>query len=131
MRNPLKTLFQPGADLTGRATADVVGARFVAQSAAPATPWITTDVNLPVAHAAAGVRALGVSKYDAKTGRTVGIKCAPGTIVCIIADGNIPFNSGIEVGTDGKAKALNAGARVGTARDTVVSGALCPITLFN
>lgn len=115
MANECTPLFRPGRDITGLTTGAVTGKTFVDVSATRAA-----DGMIKVATAAAGAKALGVAKYDAASGATVGIH--RGGILPVAAGGTIAFGAEVEVGTAGKAITLASGKAVGKAVEAGTNG---------
>jgi hypothetical protein len=115
----------PGADVTGQASAAITGCRFVAISGD-----MQADGSVTVAHAGAGLRALGVAKYDAATGEKVGIYAGRGYVLPVTAGGAIAAGDAVEVGTNGQAITLAAGVAVGIAETAATSGQPARIRLI-
>ncbi|MFC9761654.1 capsid cement protein [Rhodococcus jostii] len=115
MANECTPLFRPGRDITGLTTAGVTGKTFVDVSATRGA-----DGLIKVATAAAGAKAFGVAKYDAGSGALVGI--ARGGILPVTAGGVIGYGAEVEVGTAGKAIALDEGKAVGKAVEAGTNG---------
>lgn len=104
--------FDPGDDLTGQASAPVTGKRFVVPSGAKqvASQALANDTlggNIPVAHAGAGVKPLGVSTYDALAGEKVpvmrGHKVVP-------VEAGAAMTAGQEVQSDATGRAITLAA---------------------
>jgi hypothetical protein len=125
MANECIPFKEPGADVTGQASADVVGKRFLA-----ITGNMQTDGSLTVAHAAAAGRIVGVSKYDAVTGDKVGILRGSKMVVPVTAAGAIAAGAEVEVGTAGQAVTLAAGVAVGYAETAATSGQDARVCLY-
>lgn len=115
----------PGANVTGQATADVVGGRFLA-----ITGDMLDDGSLRVAHAAAGARAAGVSAYDAVTGRKVGVIRGPKTVVPVLAAAAIGFGAEVESDAQGRAIPLAAGVANGYVETSAESGQDARVVLY-
>lgn len=124
MTNENMGVYEPGADLTCHATATVVGKRFLKVSGN------RTDGNVSVAHADAAGRVCGVSKYDAASGKKVGVHRGNSRVTFVTADGAIAAFVEVEVGTDGKAKTLAAGKAVGYAVTAAADGVDAEISLY-
>jgi hypothetical protein len=107
----------PGSDVTGEASAAVIGKRFAGISGD-----LKPDGSLTVAHAAAGTRAVGVFKYDAATGEKVGIHRGARMVVPVTAGATITAGAAVEVGANGQAIPLAAGIAVGYAETAATSG---------
>jgi hypothetical protein len=114
MANEAIPLFRPGSDVTCLTTGAVTGKRLVGVSA---TVDATTGL-IKVAHAGAGVRALGVAAYDAASGARVPVIAGPGTIVHVTSGAAITAGAQVEVGTTGRAITLASGVAVGHALST-------------
>lgn len=106
--NIAKTKFEPGDNLTCRASAAVTGKRFVKISENS-----TDGDNLHVAHATAAGGAFGVSAYDADSTTTVPV-IRGNKIVTVKAGANLSAGQDVEVGTAGVAVLLDEGVKVGT-----------------
>lgn len=103
MANENAGVYDPGANITGRASAGVTGKRFLKISGNRASG------NLSVAHADPGGRVCGVSKYDAASGEPVGLARGNSRVTYVTAEGAIAAFQEVVVGTDGKAKAKVTG----------------------
>lgn len=125
MANECIPFKEPGVAVTARATAAVTGKRFVG-----ITGNIGTDGALAVAHAPAGTRAIGVSKYDAASGALVGVIRGSRTVVPVTAGANIAAGAEVEVGTNGQAITKNTGVAVGYAETAATSGNDARICLY-
>lgn len=117
MANECIPFKEPGADVTGQASANVTGKRFLG-----ITGNMQADGSLTVAHATAGTRAIGVAKYDAASGAKVGIIRGRGMVVPVTAGANITAGARVEVGTNGQAIPLASGVAVGYAETAATSG---------
>lgn len=102
MANENVGVYEPGRDITGKATAAVTGKRFLKISG----DRNTTSGNISVAHADAGGRVCGVSKYDAASGEIVGVARGNSRVTFVTAEGAIAAFQQVVAGTDGKAKAF-------------------------
>src|SRR3982751_2557720 len=125
MANELIAFKEPGADVTGQASADVIGKRCLA-----ITGNMQTDGSLTVAHATAAGRIVGVAKYDALTGAKVGIIRGTNRVVPIKAAGNIAAFAEVEVGANGKVVTKASGVAIGYAETAATSGADARICLY-
>lgn len=117
--------FDPGDDLNGQASAAVSGRRFVAPSGAKqagsqALAADTFGGSIPVAHAGAGVKPLGVSTYDAAIGAKLPI--ARGHKVFPVEAG-AAIAPGAEVQSDatGRAIPLAAGRPAGMCLNNITA----------
>lgn len=134
--------YRPGADITAVATAAVTGKRCVKISGnRQASPGLAgssaTTVgtgNVSVAHADAGGRIFGVTKYDAAptdvNAGQVGIIRGPGNVVPITCTANITAFQEVEVTTDGQVGPLAAGVAIGYALTAAASGTDAQISLY-
>jgi hypothetical protein len=125
MANELIPFKEPGATVTGEASANVTGKRFLA-----ITGNIKSDGSLTVAHATAAGRTCGVSKYDAASGKKVGIVRASKAVVPVTAGGNIAAGAEVEVGANGTAVTKSAGVAVGYAETAATSGQDARVCLY-
>lgn len=126
MANENVGVYEPGRDITGRATAAVTGKRFLKISANRST----VSGNISVAHADAAGRACGVSKYDAASGDIVGVVRGNSRVTNVTADGALAAFDQVEVGTAGKAKKFASGVAVGYALTAAADGADAEISLY-
>lgn len=116
------------SDVTYRATAAVIGKRFIAPSGArTGGPGLSTDLQnvYRMAHAPAGGAATGVSRYDTPVDGLSAVFGKPGRIVPVTAVAAIAAGQRIEVGAAGQAQPLaTAGAvPVAIAMTSAVAGA--------
>lgn len=124
MANELIAFKEPGADVTGQASATIIGKRFLA-----ITGNMQTDGSITVAHATAGGRITGVSKYDAASGKKVGVARGP-KVVPVTAGANIAAFAEVEVGTAGQAITKASGVAVGYVETAATSGADARVYLY-
>ena len=124
MANDNVGVYEPGRDITGRATAAVTGKRFLKISGN------RSNGNIAVAHADAAGRVCGVSKYDAASGAIVGVARGNSRVTHVTADGAIAAFAEVEVGAAGKAKTKTAGIAVGYALTAAANGADAEISLY-
>lgn len=124
MANENVGVYEPGRDITGRATAAVTGKRFLKISGN------RSNGNIAVAHADAAGRVCGVSKYDAASGAIVGVARGNSRVTHVTADGAIAAFAEVEVGAAGKAKTKTAGIAVGYALTAAADGADAEISLY-
>lgn len=124
MANEAVGIYEPGRDITGRASATVTGKRFLKISGN------RSGGNIAVAPADAGGRACGVAKYDAASGEIVGVARGNSRVIQVTADGAIAAFAEVEVGTAGKAKTVGTGAKVGYALTAAADGADAEISLY-
>lgn len=124
MANENTGVYEPGRDISGRATAAVTGKRFLKISGN------RVGGNIAVAHADAAGRTCGVSKYDAALGEICGVARGNSRVTHVTAEGAIAAFAEVEVGTAGKATALDAGVAVGYALTGAADGADAEISLY-
>ncbi len=124
MANELIAFKETGADVTGQASADVIGKRFLA-----ITGNLQADGSLTVAHATAGGRVCGVAKYDALTGKKVGVARGP-KVVPVTAGANIAAFAEVEVGTNGQAITKAGGVAVGYVETAATTGNDARVVLY-
>lgn len=125
MANEMHDIYDPGRDITGRASAAITGKRFLAISGN------RNGGNIAVQHATAAGRVCGVSKYDAASGEIVGVARGSSRVVRVTAEGTIAAFAEVEVGTAGKAKALASGKAVGYVLTAAADGADAEVSLYN
>lgn len=119
-------IYEPGADLTGKASAAVTGGRFLAITG----NRDATSGTITVAHATAAGRICGVSKRDAALGELVPIARGNSRVVQVTAAANIAAFAEVEVGANGQATTLAAGVAVGYAVTAATSGGDAEISLY-
>jgi hypothetical protein len=124
MANENVGVYEPGRDITGRASAAVTGKRFLKISGN------RSSGNIAVAPADAAGRVCGVAKYDAASGEIVGVARGNSRVTHVTADGAIAAFAEVEVGTTGKAKTKTAGIAVGYALTAAADGADAEISLY-
>lgn len=125
MTNDNVGVYEPGRDITGRATTAVIGKRFLKISGN------RSNGNIAVAHADAAGRACGVSKYDQPTvGDIVGVARGNSRVTHVTAEGALAAFAEVEVGTAGKAKTKASGVAVGYALTAAADGADAEISLY-
>ena len=127
MANENIGVYEPGADVTCHATANVTGKRFLGisgnrQSAA-------NGGNVSVAHAPAGTRPFGVSKYDAASGKKVGVMRGASRVTFVQAGANLTAGQEVEVGANGTAIPKASGVVAGVAVTGAANGADAQIAL--
>lgn len=138
MANDMVRTKEPGQDVTGQASAAVVGCRFLRISGARTNRFNALGTtgdgnNYKVAHAQAGGPVFGVSKYDQpNVGGKVGV--ARGGIVTVLAGSAL--TAGQKVMSDGSGQAVpwtsaasEANSAVGYAVDDAANAALAEIAL--
>lgn len=124
MANENYGVYEPGADITGHATAAVTGKRFLAITGN------RTDGNISVAHATAAGRTCGVSKYDAASGKKVGVMRGNSRVVHVTAEAAIAAFAEVQVGANGQAITKSAGIAVGYALTAATLGGDAEISLY-
>ncbi len=124
MANENVDVYEPGRDLTGRASAAVTGKRFLAISGN------RSGGNIAVAPATTAGRVCGVAKYDAASGAIVGIARGNSRVTYVTADGAIAAFAEVEVGAAGKAKTKTSGVAVGYAITAAADGGDAEISLY-
>lgn len=125
------TPFFEDPDVTYRATAAVIGKRFIAPSGnRTGGPGLSSDLQnaYRMAHAPAKGRATGVSRYDVPVDGLAAVFGKPGRIVPVTAEAAIAAGAQIEVGAAGQAITLAVapavpGVVVGVAMTGAVAGA--------
>jgi hypothetical protein len=124
MANDNIGVYEPGRDITGRASATVVGKRFLKISGN------RSSGNIAVAHADAAGRVCGVSKYDAASGDIVGVARGNSRVTFVTAAANIAAFAEVEVGSNGQAITKASGVAVGYAVTAATSGNDAEISLY-
>lgn len=124
MANENVGVYEPGRDISGRASAAVTGKRFLKISGN------RSGGNIAVAHADAAGRVCGVSKYDAASGEIVGVARGNSRVTYVTAGGNIAAFAEVEVGANGQAVTKASGVAVGYAVTAATSGADAEISLY-
>lgn len=132
--NECMPYYEPGSRITGHASANITGKRFVAISgniqSGPGLSATSEGGNLQVAHAAAGAKAFGVSGYDVPSGSKIPILNGPGMVVPVTAGANIAAGAEVEVGSAGQAITLASGKAVGMCLTAATSGADAMVRLY-
>jgi hypothetical protein len=122
---------KPGEDFSGHATAAVTGARFLAisgdRTSGPGLSSTAEGANYRVAHCGAGLRAIGVSMYDAPINGKVGILA--GGIVPVLAGAAITAGQEVQSDATGQAIPLAAGKSLGVAMAGAAGAAFCEVML--
>jgi hypothetical protein len=124
MANENVGVYEPGGDITGRATTAVIGKRFL---------MITGDRsrgNVAVGHATAAGRVCGVSKYDSPAGDIVGIARGNSRVTFVTAAAAIAAFGEVEVGATGQAAVKATGVAVGYALTAATAGTDAEISLY-
>lgn len=101
---------EPGAHITGTATAAVTGKRAVAISGD-----LQADGTASIAPPAAGGRILGVAAWDAAIGAQVTVIRTPGIILPMTSGAAIAAGAQVQVDATGRVVPLAAGVAIGTA----------------
>lgn len=129
MANEAISFYEPGTNLTGVATATVVGKTFLAISGNRSTASATAG-NVSVATATAAGRTCGVAQADAASGELVGVLRGNSRVVPVTAGGTIAAFAEVEVGTGGKAVTKASGVAVGYAVTGATNGTDAQISLY-
>ncbi|OCB56134.1 DUF2190 domain-containing protein [Mycobacterium vulneris] len=124
MANEMHDIYDPGRDITGRATAAVTGKRFLKISGN------RTGGNIAVAPCAAGDRSCGVAKYDAASGDIVGVARGNSRVVRVTAGAALAAGDEVQAGAGGVAIVAAAGAKLGYALTAAANGADAEISLY-
>lgn len=124
MANENIGVYEPGQDISGRASAAITGKRFLKISGN------RSGGNIAVAHADAGGRVCGVSGRDAASGKLVNVKRGKDRVVFVTAGANLAAFAEVQVGTDGQAIPKDAGVAVGYAVTAATSGGDAEISLY-
>lgn len=119
------SVYDPGADITGQATATVTAKRFLAISGNR-----TAGGNIAVAPATAAGRTCGVAGNDAASGQLVRIVRGNSRVVKVTASGAIAANAEVQVGANGTAATKSAGVAVGYAITGAADTADAEISLY-
>lgn len=124
MANENIGVYEPGQDISGRASAAITGKRFLKISGN------RSGGNIAVAHADAGGRVCGVSGRDTAAGKLVNVKRGKDRVTFVTAGANIAAFAEVEVGADGRAIPLAEGVAVGYAVTAATSGGDAEISLY-
>ncbi|MCQ4148590.1 MULTISPECIES: capsid cement protein [Rhodococcus] len=124
MANENIGVYEPGADISGRAKTAVTGKRFLA------IVGNRDGGNISVGHATAAGRTCGVSDRDTAAGDLVGIKRGKDRVTFVTASGPIAAFAEVEVGAAGVAVTKTSGVAVGYAVTAAASGADAEISLY-
>ncbi|BBY95180.1 hypothetical protein MGALJ_48490 [Mycobacterium gallinarum] len=119
------SVYDPGATITGQATAAVTAKRFLAISGDR-----TAGGNISVAPAAAAGRTCGVAGNDAAVGELVRVVRGGGRVVRVTASGAIAAGAEVQVGANGMAATKAAGVAVGYAITGAADAADAEISLY-
>lgn len=118
-------IYDPGANITGEATATITAKTFLAISGNR-----TSGGNIAVAPATAAGRVAGVARNDAASGELVTIARGNSRVVKVTAGGTIAAFAEVEVGTAGKAVAKSSGVAVGYALTGATNNNDAEISLY-
>lgn len=124
MANENIGVYEPGADISGRAKTAVTGKRFLA------IVGNRDGGNISVGHATAAGRTCGVSDRDTAAGDLVGIKRGKDRVTFVTVSGPIAAFAEVEVGAAGVAVTKTSGVAVGYAVTAAASGADAEISLY-
>ena len=119
------SVYAPGGDITGEASADVLAKRFLAISGNRAAGG-----NVAVAPATAAGRVCGVAVGDAASGGLVTIARGNSRVVKVTAGGTIAAFAEVEVATGGKAVTKSSGVAVGYALTGATNNNDAEISLY-
>lgn len=124
MANENIGVYEPGQDISGRASTAVTGKRFLKISGN------RSGGNIAIAHADAAGRVCGVSGRDAAVGELVDVKRGKDRVTFVTAGGAIAAFDEVEVGANGQAVKKASGVAVGYAVTAAASGADAEISLY-
>ncbi|POX90639.1 DUF2190 domain-containing protein [Mycobacterium kansasii] len=119
------SVYDPGATITGQATAAVTAKRFLAISGDR-----TAGGNISIAPAAAAGRTCGVAGNDAAVGELVRVVRGGGRVVRVTSSGAIAAGAEVQVGANGMAATKAAGVAVGYAITGAADAADAEISLY-
>ncbi|ORL83908.1 capsid cement protein [Prescottella equi] len=125
MANENIGVYEPGQDISGRASTAITGKRFLKISGNRGAAG-----NIAIAHADAGGRVCGVSGRDAAAGKLVDVKRGKDRVTFVTAGGALAAFEEVEVGADGKAVKKASGVAVGYAVTAAASGTDAEISLY-
>lgn len=125
MANECIPFKQPGAEVTAQASAAITGKRFVSISGN-----LQTDGSLTVAQTGAGLRAVGVAKYDAASGAKVGVLRGSKMVVPVTAGGTIAAGAEVEADAQGRAITKASGVALGYVETGATSGNDARVVLY-
>jgi len=128
MTTPNVGVYEPGRDLTGRASTAVSGKRFL-----KITGSRGVGGNIAVAHADAGARIVGVSKYDAAVGAVIGVQRGNSRVTFVATPPTgaaLAAFAEVEVGANGTAVARTTGIAVGYTVTGTPVGADAEVSLY-
>ena len=120
------SVYEPGQDITGAATAAVTARRFVKIAGNRSAAG-----NVAVTPAAAGDRAFGVAGHDAATGQLVRVVRGASRVVRVTATGAIAAGAEVQVGANGTAATKSTGIAVGYAINGAADTADAEISLYS
>ncbi len=129
MTNPNVGVYEPGRDLTGRATTAVTGKHFLKITGDRAS----VGGNIAVAHADAAGRVCGVSKYDAAVGAVIGVARGNSRVTFVAtppAGTALTAFAEVEVGANGTAVARATGVAVGYTVTGTAVGVDAEVSLY-
>jgi hypothetical protein len=118
-------IYNPGANVTGEATATITAKTFLAISGNR-----TSGGNIAVAPATAAGRIAGVARDSAATGELVTLARGNSRCVKVTAGGTIAAFAEVEVGANAKAVTKASGVAVGYALTGATSGNDAEISLY-
>lgn len=118
------SVYDPGQDITGHATAVVTARRLVKIAGN------RTGGNLSVAPCAAGDRTFGVAATDAAVGELVRVVRGAGRVVLVAASAAIAANAEVQAAAGGAVAPLAAGTAIGYAVTGAAAGSDAQISLY-
>ncbi|OBA86765.1 DUF2190 domain-containing protein [Mycolicibacterium mucogenicum] len=119
------SIYDPGRDITGQATAPVIARRLVKISGNRAASG-----NLSVAPCAAGDRAFGVAGHPAATGELVRVVRGAGRVVLVTAAGAIAAGAEVQAAAGGTVATKAAGVAIGYAVTGAADATDAQISLY-
>lgn len=124
MANDNISVYEPGQDISGRASAAITGKRFLKISGN------RNNGNVAVAHADAAGRTCGVSGRDTASGKLVNVLRGKDRVTFVTAGANLTAFQEVEVGAGGVAVVKASGVAVGYAVTAATSGGDAEISLY-
>lgn len=118
------TAYDPGHDVTCRASAPVTAGRLVAVSGGLA------DGNIAVGPVAAGAAAFGIARASVAAGELVPVARGASRIARLTAGGAVTAGAEVEATATGTVVTATTGAKVGRAVSTAANGAEVLVSLY-
>jgi len=101
--NPCIPVFEPGARITGKASALVRGKRFVVPTTTPPSGGMLGTENFNIAEAgAAAANVIGVAAYEGATGDQVPLINGPGYVIPVVAGAAIVSGDVLKTDASGR-----------------------------